>query len=217
MLIRRVIDDQLGDDADAAAMRLVDEAIEVGERAVARVDVLVIRDVVAVVAERRRVERQQPQRVDAEVLQVVELLGQPGEVADAVVRAVEERAHVRLVDDGVLVPERVFRIGGLHLRCASRYRPTSNSQLPTSNPIPDDVSSRWEFGVGGWELIRVSSSRAAARRPAVAARTAAPAGCGRRGLRGRAARSSTRPASSSARSTAGRGPRPPSRWSAPSR
>ena len=68
MLVRGVVDDQLGDDADAAAVRLLDEAIEVRERAVARMDVLVVRDVVAVVAQRRRIEGQQPQRVDAEAL-----------------------------------------------------------------------------------------------------------------------------------------------------
>ena len=101
--------------ADAALVRLVDEAIEVLERAVARMDALVVGDVVAVVAQRRRVEGQQPERVDAEALQVVELLGQAGEVADAVAVAVEEGADVRLVDDGVLVPERItsLTIGGL--------------------------------------------------------------------------------------------------------
>ena len=38
--------------------------------------------------------------------EVVELLGQAAEIADAVVVAVEEGAHVHLVDDGVLVPVR---------------------------------------------------------------------------------------------------------------
>ena len=111
MLIGGVVDDQLGDDADAAPVRLVDEALEVVERAVARMDVLVVGDVVAVVAQRRRIERQQPEAVDAEVLQVVELLRQAREVADAVVVAVEEGADVRLVDDRVLVPERIGSIG----------------------------------------------------------------------------------------------------------
>ena len=48
-------------------------------------------DVVAAVAQRRGVERQQPDAVDAEPLQVVELLDQPAEVARAVAVAVEER------------------------------------------------------------------------------------------------------------------------------
>ena len=85
MLVGRVVDDELGDDADVAPVRLGDEPIEVRERAVARMDVLVVRDVVAVVFERRRIEGQQPQRVDAEVLEIVELARQPWKVADAVV------------------------------------------------------------------------------------------------------------------------------------
>ena len=43
--------------------------------------------------------------------EVVELLRQPVEVADAVVVAVEERLDVHLVDDGVLVPERIVVVG----------------------------------------------------------------------------------------------------------
>ena len=59
-------------------------------------------DVVAAVAQRRRVHRQQPDAVDAEPLEVVELLDQPAEVARAVVVAVEEAADVDLVEDGRL-------------------------------------------------------------------------------------------------------------------
>ena len=81
--------------------------LEVAQRAVVRVDVGVVGDVVAVVAQRRGIERQQPDRGDAEVLQVVELRGQAAEVADAVAVAVEEGPDVDLVDDRVLVPERI--------------------------------------------------------------------------------------------------------------
>ena len=109
-----------------AAVRLGDEPLEVVQRAVARMDVLVVGDVVAVVAQRRRVERQQPERVDAELLQVVELLGQAGEVADAVVVAVEEGADVRLVDDGVLVPERIGHVW----RCVASWR-SAGSAAPS--------------------------------------------------------------------------------------
>src|SRR5262249_16332099 len=54
--------------------------------------------------------------VDAEVLYVVELAHQAAEVADAVVVAVEERAHVHFVDDGVLVPKRVAHEGSFRGR-----------------------------------------------------------------------------------------------------
>ena len=109
MLIAGVIDDQLGDDADPAAVRLFQERLEIGQRAVARMDGGVVGDVVAVIAQRRRIERQQPDDVDAEVLQVVELARQPLKIADAVVVRVKERADVRLVDDPVFVPEVVHR------------------------------------------------------------------------------------------------------------
>ena len=60
----------------AALVRRVEEAPEVVQRAVARVDADVVGDVVAVVAQRRGEERQQPEAGDAEVLEVVELLRQ---------------------------------------------------------------------------------------------------------------------------------------------
>ena len=72
--------------------------------AVGRMDRAVVGGVVAVVAQRRRVERQQPDRRDAEVVDVVEPRDQPAEVADAVAVRVLERADVHLVDQGVLVP-----------------------------------------------------------------------------------------------------------------
>ena len=102
------------------AWAAADERLEVLERAVAGVHAPVVGDVVAVVFERRREERQDPQAGDAEPLQVIELLGDPREVADAVVVAVEERPDVRVVDDRVLVPE---RIGRQRLATASRRRP----------------------------------------------------------------------------------------------
>ena len=66
-----------------------------------------VRDVVAAVPQRRRVHRQEPDAVDAEPLQVVELLRQPAQVARPVVVAVEEAAQVHLVEDGPLEPQRV--------------------------------------------------------------------------------------------------------------
>ena len=50
VLVRGVVDDQVDDDADAELSRLVHELDEVAERAEARVDAVVVGDVVAVVA-----------------------------------------------------------------------------------------------------------------------------------------------------------------------
>src|SRR5262249_34951294 len=62
-------------------------------------------DVVAVVASRRRLERGEPERVDAQALEIVEPATEPFEIAAAVAVAVHERLDVEAVDDGVLVPE----------------------------------------------------------------------------------------------------------------
>ncbi|MNG94704.1 hypothetical protein D3C79_537200 [compost metagenome] len=111
MLVAGVVDDQLGDYPQAAFVRLGDEAAGIGQVAVVGVHGLVFGDVVAVVAAWRGIERQQPQGVDAQLGDVVELADQAGEIADAVVVRVEERLDVQLVDDGVLVPQRVVDEG----------------------------------------------------------------------------------------------------------
>ena len=69
----------------------------------------VIGDVVPVVAPRRGIEWQQPDRGHAQFGDVVELLESALEVAYAIVVRIEERFDVKLVDDRVLVPERVLR------------------------------------------------------------------------------------------------------------
>ena len=107
VLVGGVIDDQLGDDLQVAAMGLADETAEIAHRAVGRVDAAIVRDVVAVVAQRRWIERQQPDRRNAQLLQVVQPFDQTAEVADTVIVAVEERFDVELIDDCVFVPERI--------------------------------------------------------------------------------------------------------------
>lgn len=72
VLVARVVHDEVGDDADAARMRLRDELLELGQRAEIGQHLLVVGDVVSTVAQRRGVERRQPQAVDAKPLQVVE-------------------------------------------------------------------------------------------------------------------------------------------------
>ena len=107
MLIGAVIDDQLDHHLQAAIMRRIEKALKLLDRSVARVDAHVVGDVVAIVAQGRGKEGQDPQAGHAEVLEVVELLRQPGKIADAVVVTVAEGLDVDLVDDRVLEPERV--------------------------------------------------------------------------------------------------------------
>ena len=93
-----------------------DEVAEILAGAVGRMDVVVVGDVVAVVAHRRRIERQKPDRVDPELLNVVELVRQSMEIADAILVRIKERLDVQLVDDRVLVPERIVTKRGTVLQ-----------------------------------------------------------------------------------------------------
>ncbi len=104
MLIGGVVDHQLGDDADAALVGLIEKRLEAGEVAIGRMDVAVVRDVVAVVAQRRGIERQQPYRRDAEIVDVIEPLHEAGKIADAVSTGIVKRFHMQLINDRVLVP-----------------------------------------------------------------------------------------------------------------
>ena len=135
------------------AWACVDERLEVVERAVARMDVPVVGDVVAVVLERRREERQQPEAGDAEVLQVIELARQAAEVADAVVVAVEERLDVRFVDDRVLVPERI--VGERHGRLRPRHQAGSRRRLATSGRRRPLAASCVRLLVAGTDRLRL--------------------------------------------------------------
>ena len=121
MLVAGVVHDQVGDDPDAALVRLLDELDEVADGAELRQDRGEVGDVVAAVLQRRRVDRQQPDAVDAEPLQVVEPLDEAADVAGAVVVGVAEAADEDLVEDRALVPlriarrlegERLHRLGG---------------------------------------------------------------------------------------------------------
>ena len=147
----------------------------------------VVGDVVAVVAAGRGIERQQPQRGDAEVLQVVELLGQAGEVADAVVVAVGERLDVKLIDDRVLVPELVAGELGFGFDVGDNVHgaltPGSGRAGRDRGPDRCAAARRPIRAMCRSPVIRFSIARDAAR-----ARPAGRSRCRRNGTRTRAAR-----------------------------
>ena len=77
-----------------------------------RVDVAVVVHVVAAVGELGRVERAQPDGVHAEFGEVVDLLGDACDAAQARTAGVLEGTRVHLVDHGLLPPQR--RIGSIN-------------------------------------------------------------------------------------------------------
>ena len=112
MLVRGVIDDEVDDDADAALLAAMGELDEIAERAVARIDAVIVGDVVAVVLAGRGLKRHQPDRGDAEPVQIIEPAHQALEVADAVAVGVHVGADGQAIDDTVLVPEVVDHASG---------------------------------------------------------------------------------------------------------
>ena len=104
MLVRGVIDDQVDHDADAPVGGLVDQLGEVAQRSQARVHAVVVGDIVAVVTQRRRVHRVEPEACHAQPGQVVETADQARQVADAVAVRVLEGVDLQVVEDRLLVP-----------------------------------------------------------------------------------------------------------------
>ncbi len=116
MIARGVVHDEVGDHAHAELVGLIDAAMKILDCAVVGVDGEEIGDVIAPVAQRRGVHREQPETVDPEPLEVLELLGEPAQVARAVAVAVVEAADVDLVEDRALEPQRIG------LKPVSRWR-----------------------------------------------------------------------------------------------
>ncbi len=109
VLVAGVVGHDVHEHPDAALPRRRDEAVEVVERAELRGDGAEVRDVVAPVRIGRDGDRREPDAVDAEPLQVVEVLDDAGDVAHAVGVAVGEGPRVDLVQDGRLPPRLVGR------------------------------------------------------------------------------------------------------------
>ena len=83
MLIRRVVGNVIEQHFQAAAMRVGQERIEIIEGAEDRIDVGVVADVVAEIRHRRWIDRRNPDGVQAEPLQIVELDPDAGKIAHA--------------------------------------------------------------------------------------------------------------------------------------
>src|SRR5829696_8132957 len=95
-----VVNDEVHHQLHVPRVQLRDQLVELLERAEERVDVVVVGDVVAVVSHRRAVDRAQPDDVDTEQLEIVEMVQDSAEVTDSVTVAVSEAARVYLVDHG---------------------------------------------------------------------------------------------------------------------
>ena len=105
VLVGGVVDDQVDDHPHPAVTGGPDHLDEVPGTAQARVNAVVVGDVVAIVAVRRRMERHQPQAGHPQLGEVVEALDQAREVAHPIVVPIHKRLHVQAVNDRRLPPQ----------------------------------------------------------------------------------------------------------------
>lgn len=92
MLIAGVIDDQVEDDSDTPIVQAFDQIVHVIQGTVWRVDILVIAYIVAHVHLRTSIMRRKPNYIDAQLLDIVKLRDDPGDIAKTVAIAVFERS-----------------------------------------------------------------------------------------------------------------------------
>ena len=104
MLVRRVRIDLVDDDAQSERVRARDQRVEIGERPEDRVDVAIVRHVIAEILHRRGEEGRQPDGVHPEPGDVFEMRGDAVEVADPVTVRVGKAARVDLIDRCALPP-----------------------------------------------------------------------------------------------------------------
>ena len=99
-----VVGDDIDDEADLRLVKFVNQLVEFGQRADARVDVAVVVHVVATVSERRGIERAHPHRINTERCEVRNFGDDSAKVTDSVAVGVLERTGIDLVHDGLTPP-----------------------------------------------------------------------------------------------------------------
>ena len=97
MLAGSMVGNEVHQQLDIPAVRLGQQAIEVGERSIHRVDREIVGHVVAEIDHRRAVNRRKPNRVDTQMAKIIELGDHAGQIADAIAIGIEKRAHVHLI------------------------------------------------------------------------------------------------------------------------
>jgi hypothetical protein len=114
VLVGEMVRDEVDRYSDPPCVRGGNQRVEVGNRAEYRVDIGRVRNVVPAVCARRRVERAEPQGVDSELLQIVQPIPKPDQVAEAIAVPVGEALRVDLIEHrapppGLGVRQRRFR------------------------------------------------------------------------------------------------------------
>ena len=125
VLVRGVVDHQVDDHPDSALLGRMREFDELTECSVARIDLVVVRNVVAIIATGRGLEGHQPDGGHSKSMKIVEPPHEPGEVPHSVAIGVHVGGYRKAIDDRVLVPKIID-----HGRIV-RIRPTVGNCQPS--------------------------------------------------------------------------------------
>src|SRR6266436_8584689 len=119
MLIRGVIGHKVQDDLEVMLVGLLKQSVQVCQGSEERMDIGVIANIIAKIAHRRRIDGGEPESVNAEPVQVVQLPHNTKKISHAVPIAIEKTAWVDLINHPRLPPGVQMRHG---LFCSSSRR-----------------------------------------------------------------------------------------------
>lgn len=112
MLITSVIHYQIHEELHAPFMAPLDQLFHICDRTVFRGNVVVISDIISHVNLRRLIRGTEPNDIDTEVLDVVELRNDTGDITDTVIVGVLERARPDLIYGAFLPPGAMVLVAG---------------------------------------------------------------------------------------------------------
>src|SRR4029077_2679150 len=116
MLIACVIEHQLGNNPQARIVSRVQKLFKILQRAVRRINRIVIRNIISIIPQRRRIKGQKPDRRYAQIFQVVQLTEKPLKIANTIMVRVTERLDMKLIDNCLFEPEGYGWLGDLRGR-----------------------------------------------------------------------------------------------------
>ncbi len=100
-----MIYNQIDQNTDAALPASVGKLYKVTQRAVPRINAIVIRNIIAIVTQRRRLKWHEPDRGNAQALQVVQPVHETAKVTNAITICIHICVDREAIDDRILVPE----------------------------------------------------------------------------------------------------------------
>src|ERR1700722_14334755 len=113
MLIRSVVHHQVDQHAQSTLPAAVGKLHKVSQGAIARIDPVVVRYVVAIISAGRRLKGHEPYGSDTQPLQVVQTPHEPLEVANAISVGIQVGGDRQAINDRVLIPKVVDHAGSL--------------------------------------------------------------------------------------------------------